>query len=336
LRGLVVLTRFKWSVGDWGACTKTCADKDAVGKRVRSVECLGDEGSTIKSLKVEEVWSKHPAEACRSFLGDAGTPSSEEVCEPVCTDEQPEAIHNHQDEAHIPDAAETGKHVGELPSTEDVAAEKGTPESTPTTTTTSTDTLKAIEGVKTLAETAGNGFGSGGSGPEFAGKDYYLVLQIPSDASEDLVRQAYKKLALDTHSDKDNQRKAKNVPGSKKDFREINEAYQVLRDKTKRALYDQSRTEVGKTAQPLAIGNSPEPNPEKDLTNQEKDRLAGSDAVQESNGGSFPAGITQNVLKPNITVTATVTSGEASPSAISTVPQNLGNWLHATVTVLVH
>ncbi len=65
-------------------------------------------------------------------------------------------------------------------------------------------------------------------------KDYYKILGVERKASADEIRKAYRKLAMQYHPDKN--------PGDKKaeeKFKEINEAYQVLSDGTKRARYDQ-------------------------------------------------------------------------------------------------
>jgi len=65
-------------------------------------------------------------------------------------------------------------------------------------------------------------------------KDYYKILGVDRQASVGDIRKAYRKLAMQYHPDKN--------PGDKKaeeKFKEINEAYQVLSDETKRARYDQ-------------------------------------------------------------------------------------------------
>ena len=61
-------------------------------------------------------------------------------------------------------------------------------------------------------------------------KDYYKILGVKRDASEEEIKRAYYKLAHKYHPDKG---------GDEKKFKEINEAYQVLSDKRKRAQYDQ-------------------------------------------------------------------------------------------------
>jgi DnaJ-class molecular chaperone len=65
-------------------------------------------------------------------------------------------------------------------------------------------------------------------------KDLYEILGIDRNASENDIKKAYKKLALKYHPDRN--------PGDKEaeeKFKEINEAYSVLSDKTKRSRYDQ-------------------------------------------------------------------------------------------------
>ncbi len=63
-------------------------------------------------------------------------------------------------------------------------------------------------------------------------KDYYKILGVSPDASPEEIKRAYRKLAHKYHPDKG---------GDEKKFKEINEAYQVLSDKEKRAQYDMMR-----------------------------------------------------------------------------------------------
>lgn len=62
-------------------------------------------------------------------------------------------------------------------------------------------------------------------------KDYYKTLGVSRSASDDELKKAYRKLAHEWHPDKKGGDEAK--------FKEINEAYQVLSNKEKRAQYDQ-------------------------------------------------------------------------------------------------
>ncbi len=65
-------------------------------------------------------------------------------------------------------------------------------------------------------------------------KDFYSILGVARGASEEEIKKAYRKLAHQYHPDK--------AGGDEKKFKEINEAYQVLSNKEKRAQYDQFGT----------------------------------------------------------------------------------------------
>ncbi len=71
------------------------------------------------------------------------------------------------------------------------------------------------------------------------GKDYYKILGVTKTATEEDIKKAFRKLAHQHHPDK--------TSGDEAKFKEINEAYQVLSDKTKRAQYDRFGT-VGEGA----------------------------------------------------------------------------------------
>jgi molecular chaperone DnaJ len=63
--------------------------------------------------------------------------------------------------------------------------------------------------------------------------DYYATLGVARTASDDEIKQAYRKLAMRYHPDRNNGSKE-----AEERFKEITEAYDVLRDATKRATYD--------------------------------------------------------------------------------------------------
>lgn len=65
-------------------------------------------------------------------------------------------------------------------------------------------------------------------------RDYYEVLGIDRNASEDEVKRAYRKLAMKYHPDKNSGDK-----GSEDKFKETTEAYEVLSNSEKRTQYDQ-------------------------------------------------------------------------------------------------
>lgn len=73
-----------------------------------------------------------------------------------------------------------------------------------------------------------------------ASKDLYEVLGLQKGASDDEIKKAFRKLAIQYHPDK-NQGNAE----AEEKFKEINEAYQVLSDPQKKAQYDQFGTTDG-------------------------------------------------------------------------------------------
>ncbi|HET6746843.1 MAG TPA: molecular chaperone DnaJ [Candidatus Saccharimonadales bacterium] len=62
-------------------------------------------------------------------------------------------------------------------------------------------------------------------------RDYYEILGVSKSASADEIKKAFRKLAVKYHPDKDGGNEAK--------FKEVNEAYEVLKDQQKRQRYDQ-------------------------------------------------------------------------------------------------
>ncbi len=68
-----------------------------------------------------------------------------------------------------------------------------------------------------------------------AKSDYYDILGVPKNATQEEIKKAYRKQALEWHPDR-HQGPDKEV--AEKKFKEINEAYQVLSDPEKRAAYD--------------------------------------------------------------------------------------------------
>ena len=64
-------------------------------------------------------------------------------------------------------------------------------------------------------------------------RDYYEILGLPRGAGSDEIKKAYRKLALKYHPDKH-----KGDTGAEEHFKEINQAYGVLKDPEKRARYD--------------------------------------------------------------------------------------------------
>lgn len=64
-----------------------------------------------------------------------------------------------------------------------------------------------------------------------AKRDYYEILGVGKDASADEIKKAFRKQAIQHHPDKEG--------GDESKFKEVNEAYEVLKDSSKRQRYDQ-------------------------------------------------------------------------------------------------
>ncbi|XP_038998802.1 dnaJ homolog subfamily B member 4-like [Hibiscus syriacus] len=84
------------------------------------------------------------------------------------------------------------------------------------------------------------------------GVDYYNVLKVDRNATDDDLKRAYRKLAMKWHPDKN--------PNNKKEaeanFKQISEAYEVLSDPQKRAIYNQQGEEGLKNMPPPGSGGS--------------------------------------------------------------------------------
>lgn len=86
--------------------------------------------------------------------------------------------------------------------------------------------------------------------------DYYAILGVSPEASPEEIKRAFRRLALETHPDRN-----PGDPSAEERFKKINEAYGVLSDPQKRAEYDRYRTmgfSSGGTYGPSGFGYSQE------------------------------------------------------------------------------
>lgn len=74
-------------------------------------------------------------------------------------------------------------------------------------------------------------------------KDYYDVLSVDREASQQAIKEAYRKLAFQYHPDRN-----KGDPAATQKMKDINEAYAVLSDPSKRKEYDLLRSQYGSFA----------------------------------------------------------------------------------------
>lgn len=70
-------------------------------------------------------------------------------------------------------------------------------------------------------------------------KDYYEILGVGRDADADAVKKAYRKKAMRVHPD------VAQTEDAAEQFKELNEAYEVLKDPQKRAIYDRGGDPMG-------------------------------------------------------------------------------------------
>jgi hypothetical protein len=92
---------------------------------------------------------------------------------------------------------------------------------------------------------------------DWCGKDFYALLGVPHDATEDAVKKAYRKLARAHHPDTN-----AGSPASERRFKRIGEAYAVLSDPDSRPAYDALRPRTRSSVvfeQPSASGTARRP-----------------------------------------------------------------------------
>lgn len=69
-------------------------------------------------------------------------------------------------------------------------------------------------------------------------KDYYNILGVDKNATQDEIKKAFRKLSLKWHPDRQQGKSDEEKKAAEEKFKEISEAYETLSDKDKRAAYD--------------------------------------------------------------------------------------------------
>jgi len=123
--------------------------------------------------------------------------------------------------------------------------------------------------------------------------DYYAVLGLPKNASQEQIKKQYRKLSLECHPDRPG--------GNANKFKELNEAYETLSDESKRTQYDNPQNPI-------------------DLMD-----LFGQGGFPGFQG--FPGFIFQNLMKPPpLTMTVTLTLDQAYTGC--KLPIKIERWIH--------
>jgi curved DNA-binding protein CbpA len=122
--------------------------------------------------------------------------------------------------------------------------------------------------------------------PMPASRDYYAVLGVDRNANDDQLKKAYRKMAVKWHPDKnqDNTEKAEAM------FKEVGEAYDVLSDSNKKAIYD-------KYGEAGLKGGPPPPDP------TQGGGMPGAQNMPGFQGGAMPGsfqGFGQGGAGPNV------------------------------------
>jgi molecular chaperone DnaJ len=76
-------------------------------------------------------------------------------------------------------------------------------------------------------------------------EDYYEILGVSKDASDSEIKKSYRKLSIKYHPDKQSSKTESEKKEAEDKFKELNEAYSVLKDKEKRQKYDQFGPSMG-------------------------------------------------------------------------------------------
>jgi molecular chaperone DnaJ len=152
---------------------------------------------------------------------------------------------------------------------------------------------------------------------EYFEKDFYAILGVPKDASQQDIKKAYRKLAQQYHPDAN--------PGDRaaeERFKEIGRAYGVLSDLKKRSEYDEARrllgAGVGRGGFPGGFGGG-----RQRVRFENLDDLGGFGGLGDLFGGLFGGGRSQQAARRGRDVENEVTLGFEEAARGATIPLKL-------------
>jgi DnaJ-class molecular chaperone len=94
------------------------------------------------------------------------------------------------------------------------------------------------------------------------GRDYYEVLGLANNASEEDIKKAYRRLAMKYHPDRNYGKSEAEIRQMEEAFKETKEAYEILSDAQRRTAYDQYRFGGTKTRDTSHQNVKPDPAPQ--------------------------------------------------------------------------
>ena len=133
-------------------------------------------------------------------------------------------------------------------------------------------------------------------------KNYYLILEIPSNASNEVIKKAYRRLSKLYHPDIN--------PRGAEQFKNINEANSVLSDSEKRKVYDVKYKAAFSTSQNSKTSNQPKENNTPNNTNVKTKANTNTSSFTKTNTSNnwTQSTIIVNGVKINVTGNNTTTN----------------------------
>jgi DnaJ-class molecular chaperone len=117
-------------------------------------------------------------------------------------------------------------------------------------------------------------------------KNYYLILGVSRGASTEDIKRAFRRLALQYHPDHN----PENIKEAEENFKEINEAYEILSDDETRWRYDSLTTLSGYSSRTMAMEDNFNEGMESGSILEMLRRLAGLGFVVKGAGWGKPWG----------------------------------------------